>query len=340
MVMAAHPLDKSPVWHILVLILLLLLLVGCSAPAVPSSTAVSTNAGDAMLTLPALGAAALNGRPLQVVATTSIIGDVVKRIGGDAIELTTLIAPGQDAHSYEPAARDLTAVSSADVIFINGWNLEEGLVNNLQNIGAEVPIVPVSAGITPLFGTDAEHNAGSAPDPHVWLSVTNVIRWTDNISQALQELDPANSSLYADNAAAYRAELEALEQYARTQLAGIPADRRNLVTNHDALSYMAEAYDLHILGTVIPGVSTLAEPSAKELAGLIATMQEHEVCTIFTDLAVSDSLAQTIAAELEGCDQIQVLPLHTGSIGPAVSCADSYIAMFRANVDTITEGLQ
>lgn len=317
-------------------LLVLFLLPGCAAPTTPAGT----GAGEAALLLPDLEPVALDGRSLQVVATTSIIGDVLAQVGGDAIQLNTLIAPGQDAHSFEPAARDLTAVSSADVIFVNGWDLEEGLVDDLHNIGAEVPVVAVSAGITPLSGTDPEHEAEAAPDPHVWLSVTNVIQWVDNISIALQELDPANSGLYTDNAAAYRAELEALDQYARTQLAGLPAERRNLVTNHDALSYMAQAYDLHVLGTVIPGVSTLAEPSAKEMAGLLAVMREHEVCTIFTDLAVSDTLAQTVAGELDGCDQVQVLPLYTGSIGPAGSNADSYIDMVRTNVDTIVKGLQ
>lgn len=304
------------------------------------------------LTLPELTAAALDGEPLRVVASTSIIGDVVANVGGDAIELTVLMGPGQDPHSYQPAARDLTAVANANVIFINGWNLEEGLADDLAAIGEDVPVVAISANIEPLeFGADEEEHEDedehdeegehehSGADPHVWFSIHNIEQWVHNTEHVLSDRDPANADVYEANAAAYLAELEATETYAETELGQIPAEKRLLVTNHGAFSYFAHDYAFTVLGTVIPGMSTLAEPSASDLAELIATMEEHNVCVIFTETTLSDTLAQTVANELDGCDHVQVVKLYTGALGPAGSGAETYIDMFRSNVDAIVAGL-
>lgn len=318
-----------------------------------------------VLALPELDAADLNDQPLRVIATTTIIGDVVAQVGGDAIDLTVLIEPGQDPHSYEPAARELTAVADAHVIFVNGWNLEEGLGDDLATIGGDVPVAPISANIEPLpYGAEAhEHeeeeeaheegemheegeaheegddHAHSGADPHVWFSVHNVEQWVENVMHVLSDLDPANAATYEANAADYLTELEALQEYVAAQLSQIPAENRFLVTNHESFGYFAHEYGFTVLGTVIPGASTLAEPSASELAGLIEKMDEFGVCTIFTEMTVSDTLAQTAAAELNNCDDVQVLKLYTGAVGPAGSGADSYVGMFRANVDTIVAGL-
>jgi ABC-type Zn uptake system ZnuABC Zn-binding protein ZnuA len=310
-----------------------------------------------MLLLPEVTAVDLNGASLRVVATTSIIGDVVAQVGGEAIDLTVLMEAGQDPHSYEPAARDLTAVAGANVIFINGWDLEQGLVDDLANIGEDSLVVPISANISPRAfaedlhegeahegeaaeeGADHEHEHSGA-DPHVWFSVHNVEQWAENVEHILSDLDPANAAVYAANAAAYVEALEELEAYAEAQLANIPAENRFLVTNHDAFGYFAEEYGFTVLGTVIPSMSTVAEPSASDLTELISAMAEHGVCTLFTETTVNDALAQTVAGELSGCDEVQVLKLYTGAIGPAGSGADSYIGMFRANVAAIVAGLQ
>ncbi len=314
-----------------------------------------------MLMLPELTSAELQDAPLAVVATTSIIGDVVAQVGGDAIDLTTLMGPGQDPHSYEPGAQELTSVASADVIFLNGWGLEEGLADDIETIAEGALIVEISAGIEPLeFGADEhdhdeehadedhdeeeehaedEHDHSGA-DPHVWLSVTNVNQWTENVEEVLSALDPANADTYHANAEAYLAELAELAAYADEQLALVPDDNRYLVTNHDAFGYFAHDYNFEVIGTVIPGSSTLSEPSASDLAELIEEMEYHEVCTIFTETTVSDSLAQTVSAELDECDEVTVAPLYTGALGPADSGADTYLTMMQTNIDTIVEGLQ
>jgi ABC-type Zn uptake system ZnuABC Zn-binding protein ZnuA len=272
---------------------------------------------------------------------------VVAQVGGAAIELTTLMGPGQDPHSYQPTPQQMATVAQAHVVFLNGWDLEEALAQDLQEIAGQVPVAAVSAGIEPLlFGEhEASHGgqdtgAHAGADPHVWFDVHNVEQWVENVQQALSALDPDNAAAYAENAAAYRASLDELDQYARGQLASLPAERRYLVTNHDSLGYLAHAYDLQVLGTVLPAAGTLAEPSASDMAALIAVMQEHSLCTIFAETTVSDKLAQTVADELAGCDQVAVIKLYTGALGPAGSGAESYIGMFRYNVDAIVKGLQ
>ena len=324
---------------------LLISLIGCT------QTPGQDSPQDEILDLPALKAVELNGNALKVVATTSIIGDVVAQVGGDAIELTTLMGPGQDPHSYTPGARELTAVANADVIFVNGWNLEEGLVADLDEISADIPLVPISAKIEPLVtGVDAhDHEQKDATandhqhsnvDPHVWFSIPNVTQWTQNVAVVLSELDPQNSEVYANNAAAYLEALDALAASVEPQLAAIPAEKRFLVTNHDTFSYFANAYDFELIGTVIPAASTLAEPSASDLTELIAEMETHAICTIFTENTINDALAQTITAELDSCDEVRVVQLYTGALGAANSGADNYIDMFRTNVAAIVAGLR
>jgi ABC-type Zn uptake system ZnuABC Zn-binding protein ZnuA len=347
-------------WILLMLFIVASYGSGCTGapkPVMTKETAVHENLEDEsnILVLPELSAVELDGKPLKVVATTSMIGDVVAQVGGQAIDLTILMGAGQDPHSYKPGAQELTAVADADVIFVNGWDLEESLARDLVDIGGGTPIVPISAKIVPLTFGENEHDheidgavheepadeqVQRAADPHVWFSIQNVEQWTQNATRVLGDLDPANTEIYKSNAAAYYAELTALEAYANEQLGQIPEENRFLVTNHDSLSYFAHEYGFELIGNVIPGTSTLAEPSASDLADLIGEMKKHDLCTIFTETSVSDTLAQTVASEIDNCDDVHVIKLYTGSVGPIGSGADSYIGMFRANVDAVVEGLR
>lgn len=309
--------------------------VGVGMSSDGPGTNVAENGHIGLLTLPDLEALDLDGDPLQVVATTSIIGDVVSQVGGQAIDLTVLIGQEQDPHGFVPAAQDLTAVAEADVLFVNGWYLEEGLAGDLLNIGRDVPVIAISANIEPLMtGNDDQHATGA--DPHVWLSISNVRQWVKNVETVLGNLDPGNKTAYETNAAAYMAELDALEAFTNAELAKIPPQNRLLVTNHDSLGYFAQDYDFEIIGTVIPGASNLSEPSANDLAKLITTMKNHDLCVLFGDSAVSDDLARTAGAELDNCEAVQVLPLNTGSTGPT----GSYVGMYKENVETIVAGLR
>lgn len=301
----------------------------------------------AVLTLPTLEPVALDGGKLRVVATTSIIGDVVAQVGGEAIALTTLMEAGQDSHSYQPGAGDLTAVAAAQVVFVNGWGLEEGLLDDLANIAAQTPLVPVSAGVEPLvIGADEHedeheeaHEHGGI-DPHVWFNPDHVVRWVGNIEQTLSQLDPNNAASYASNAAAYVAQLKALAAYMDSQVALIPLENRVLVTNHDALSYFVERYRFKLLGTVIPAASTLAEPSATDLAALVEAMTEADVCVLFAETTMNGPLETAVANELAHCETVEILTLYTDALGAVGTQADSYVGMMRANVETFVAGLK
>lgn len=301
------------------------------------------------LSLPLVEAAQLDDRPLRIIATTSIIGDVVANVSGSDVELVTLMAHEQDPHAYKPGASELTAVATADVVFVNGWDLEEGLAGDLATIAGEAPVVAVGANIDPILTGDSSHDAGSATeadlehgpvDPHTWFSVPNVEQWVDNIARILGELDPANAASYEKNAQSYLLELEEADRYLHEQINEIPVDRRILVTNHGVFNYFAQEYGFQIIGTVIPANSTQAEPSAGDLAELIKDMEKSSICTIFTDIAANDNLTQTVAAELSDCEEVKIIPLYTGSLGPPGSGADSYTGMLRVNVDKIAEGLE
>ena len=348
--------EPKYLWIILLILVTLLALAGCGPvrgaegpAAVPgeNSRAGADEGEAAVLTLPELEAADLDGGKLRVGATTSIIGDVVGRVGGDAIELTTLMGPGQDSHTYEPAARDLTAAASAHVIFVNGWDLEEGLITSLANVADATPLVPISANVAPLAlgeeGEEDEHEGDEytheGADPHVWLNPHFVEQWVENVEHVLGELDPVNVARYESNAGAYLAELEELIAYYDAQVASVPQERRKLVTNHEALAYFARQYGFEVIGTVIPSTSTVAEPSASGLVELVQTMREAGVCTIFAETTANPRLLETVITEVDNCEAVQVLTLYTEAIGPAGSGADSYIGMMRANVDTIVRGL-
>lgn len=328
---------------------MILLLVACSGGDETADSASddhrNENSHMEMLTIPPLTAVSLNGNKLQVVVTTSVIGDVVAHIGEEVIELTTLMGPGQDSHSYEPSARDLTAVADAHVLFVSGWNLEENLLDNLTAIAEGAPIVPVSANIEPLEGLHEEEHADEehthkGTDPHTWLDPHHVLQWVDNVVEVLTALDPANTAVYQQNAITYKAQLNELITYYDQQIATLPVERRKLITNHDAFGYFAARYEFEVIGTVIPSISTLAEPSASGLSELVEAMKTAEVCTLFAETSTNTELAEAIATELTACPTVQILPLYTESIGTPASGADSYIGMMQTNIDTILNGLK
>lgn len=312
-----------------------------------------------LLVIPDLnGIAVADGEKLRVVATTSIIGDVVRNVAGDTIDLTVLMAEGQDPHSYQPTAADLTVASQAHIVFVNGWDLEEGLIADLEGAVENGVIVPISAGIEPFEGAathdehseedeehaeeeehmeEGEHAEHEHPfDPHVWFDPANVLVWVHNTEEVLSAVDPANATTYHDNAGAYEAQLAELEHYITDGVAKIPEANRKLVTNHDNLGYFARAYGFEVIGTILPGVSTGTEPSAADLTELIEAVNTAEVKAVFIENTVGEGLA-TVLNEETGA---QVYELYTDAVGPVGSGAETYIGMVKADVDILVEALQ
>jgi manganese/iron transport system substrate-binding protein len=278
----------------------------------------------------------------KVVATTTILGDVVQQVGGEAIDLTVLLPTGVDPHSFEPAPKDLTAVAGADVIFINGAGLEEFLNRLLESAGeASTEAVDTSEGIQlrqleePDAGGLEEHEGGDV-DPHVWFDPANVMIWTQNIEKALSDLEPANAQAYAANADAYRAELQQLDSWIEGQVTQIPQDRRKLVTDHQVFGYFADRYGFEQLGAVIPSFTAAAEPSAQQLAALENAITMAGVPAIFVGRTVNPNLAGRVADDTG----IKIIALYTGSLTEPGGEADSYMALMRYDVTAIVEALK
>ncbi|MCC6905710.1 MAG: zinc ABC transporter substrate-binding protein [Anaerolineae bacterium] len=286
-----------------------------------------------------------DGERLHVVASFSIVGDVVQQVGGDRIDLTVIIGAGQDGHTYEATPADIAALEGADVIFVNGLDFEEGLVAALDAIHG-TPIVPVSAGVSIREGEEAGHadeadtsvdNETHTEDPHVWQDPRNVTIWADNIAAALSALDPANAEAYQANAEAYQAELARLDASIEETLASIPEARRKLVTTHDTFGYFADRYGFEVIGAVIPSVTTGSEPTAGELAALVETLRAEQVQAIFAENVSSAGILDVLAAETG--TQVTVYSLYTDALSEPGNEADSYVRMMTINAGVIAAAL-
>jgi len=269
---------------------------------------------------------------LRVVATTTVVGDVVGAVGGDAIALTVLLPTGADPHSYEPTPQDAAAVSDADVVFVNGAGLESFLDPLLENAGGDAQVISVSEGIT-FRHLGGEHGDR---DPHVWFDPHNVVVWVENVERTLSTLDPGDAGTYAANAGEYEASLQELDDWIREQAAQIPEANRKLVTDHAAFGYFAERYGFEQAGAVFPGFNTLAEPSAQERAELEETIRALDVRAIFVGTTINPSLAQQIAEDTG----VRVVFLYTGSLSEPDGAAGSYLALMRYDVSAMVDGLK
>jgi manganese/iron transport system substrate-binding protein len=275
-----------------------------------------------------------NGEKLAVVATTNIISDVVGNVGGDRIALTTLMKIGVDPHEYVPAPSDAAAIHDADVVFANGAGLEANLEEMLTSAGGSAAEIALSDGLD-LHPAPAGGEGPGPFDPHVWFDVQNVIRWVETIDGTLGALDPANAEYYAGNASAYTQQLKDLDNWVIEQIAQIPADHHQLVTNHPAFGYLAGRYGLEQVGAIYP-VSPSSEPSAQDIAALEDAIRKLAVPAVFTESTVSPKLAEQVAQDTG----VRLISLYTGSLGGPGSGAESYIQMIRFDVNAIVEALK
>lgn len=276
---------------------------------------------------------------LKVVATTTLVGDAVQQVGGEMIELVVLLPVGSDPHTFEPRPQDIAALSEAQLVFTNGFGLEETLEPVLQaNLNGTR--VEVSSGITPLafeaeHPGETEHNP-AAGDPHTWMDPNNVRIWVENIAQALALADPANAQTYRSNAQAYQNELTALDAWIREQVAMVPVDQRKLVTDHATLGYFAQAYGFEQSGLVVASFSSNAAPSAQELAQLENTIREQGVRALFVSSTINPGLAKQVAQDTGA----SVVSLYTGSLSQPGGEADTYLSFMRYNVNAIIQALK
>jgi len=273
---------------------------------------------------------------LRALATTTIVGDVVRNVGGDAIQLDVLVPPGVDEHSFQSTPEDVTKVAQADVIFLNGAGLETFLEPLLRNAGKDVRQVPVSEGLQLLDSPDGDAHEAAGGDPHLWLDPNNVAVWVDNIERALAELDPGHAAEFKANAEGYRQALADLDRWTREQVSQVPDANRKLVSDHQIFTYFAQRYNFQQEGALIPSYSTLAEPTAQEMAALEDAIRQTGVRAIFVGNTANPTLAERVAQDTG----VQLVFIYTGSLSKPGGPAENYLDYFRYNVSAIVNALK
>ena len=267
---------------------------------------------------------------LSVVATTTQVGSIIEEIGGDDVALTILLQPGVEAHDFEITPATGAAIEEADLILKSGAGLELWLDEAIATIGGADRVRDLSEGIE-LRTPDGEI------DPHYWLTAPNAIRMVENARDALAEAAPEAAEAIAERAAALIGRLEEADAAIRALIDEIPADRRLIVTDHDALGYFIDHYGLTFGGSVFPSLDVTAEPSARDIEELVATIREHHIPAIFTESAVNPALAEAVAAETDA--QLVDDPLYTDSLGPPGSGAETLDGMLLYDARVIHDAL-
>jgi ABC-type Zn uptake system ZnuABC Zn-binding protein ZnuA len=289
----------------------------------------------------ASGGGAADGRA-RVVATTTILGDLVRTVGGDDVDVHQLLQPNSDPHDYEPRPDDVAATVDAEVVFASGLGLDEWIGQVVEQSGGDARTVEVDERLPVkrsggAHAHDEEHGdeEHGDVDSHWWHDPRNAEAAVGTIRDALARANPQARAAYARNAAAYVRKLRALDAAVRACVATVPPARRKLVTDHDAFGYFAGRYGIEVVGTVLPSLTTQAQPSAGDLAELARTIEREGVTTIFSEQSVSAKLAEAVARETGARSDDS---LYGDTLGAAGSRGATYLAMEAHNADAIVRG--
>lgn len=273
----------------------------------------------------------------QVVVTTNILGDVTRQVLGDQVQVTTLMQPNADPHSFEISAQEASLMGSADLVVSNGLGLEGGLQQHLDRAakaGAPMLVAGDVVEVLPYSSGDAE----GTPDPHFWTDPAAMLDVVNAMETAARNIEGIDAGRLAASADAYRDQLTRLDIEMTDAFAAIPKERRALVTNHHVFGYLAERFDFRVVGAVIPGGTTLAAPSAADLRKLSEAVRDAGVPTIFAESSQPDRLVQVLASEA-GLN-VRVAELFTESLTGPDGGAATYLDMMRANTERIVQGLR
>jgi zinc/manganese transport system substrate-binding protein len=294
-----------------------------------------TLAANLLATNPVAAQESPNAR-IKVIASFSILGDFVRNVGGDRLDVVTLVGPNGNAHVYAPSPADAKKVADARLVFVNGLGFEGWLDRLVKASGTTAPIIVATKGIKPLERAgahDHDHDHGRA-DPHAWQSVANAKIYVGNIRDALIAIDPAGKAAYESSATAYLARLDALEREVRETIAKIPADRRRVVTSHNAFGYFESAYGIDF--TAPQGVSTEAEASAKDVAAIITAVKKQKASAVFLENVTDPRLVQQIASETGA--KVGGL-LYSDALTDEKGDATTYIDLIRHNLKQLANAL-
>jgi zinc/manganese transport system substrate-binding protein len=300
----------------------------------------------AMVVLVALGlsgcsssdASEAETKSIRVVATTTMLGDVASNVVGGAGTVEVLLPLGADPHDYQASSQQVALIQRADLVLANGLELEEGLEDVLQGAqddGANVVFVAERLDPIPFDTSDSADEDHGSDDPHVWLDPIRMAEAGRIVAAELAVVAPGED--WVDRAESYASELIAADVAIEEILAVIPAANRKLVTNHSSLGYFADRYGFEIVGTVVPGGSTLSDPSSAELAALVEALNQEGVRAIFAETTEPAALAEAVAEEAG--ETISVVDLYTGSLGETGSGAETLVGMLYTNARRIAEAL-
>ena len=291
----------------------------------PSLSTIATLVGATVISC--ISGACFAEDRLKIVASFSILGDMVQQVVGEHADVTTIVGPDADAHVYQPSVADARAVADADVIFVNGLGFETWSETLIAESGTDASVHVATQGVK-IVKVDGE------TDPHAWNSLSNGVVYVNNIAAVLSNKIPEKAGVIETNRATYANTLMALDASTKTKLSQLPAEKRTVVTAHDAFGYLADAYDMTFLAPV--GIDTDAEPSAQELAVLIDQLKADGAAALFVENITSPALVQQIADEtgltIGG-------RLFSDALSERGGPATSYLAMFEHNLNTLLTAL-
>jgi zinc/manganese transport system substrate-binding protein len=272
---------------------------------------------------------------VSVVATFSILGDLVRNVAGEEVQVSTLVGPNADVHVYSPTPADAKSLAAAKAVFVNGLGLEGWITRLIAASGTKATVVVCSDGVKPLKIEDEQRVGHTGMDPHAWQSVANAKIYVANIRDGLSRAEPSEKDIYYANAESYLGKLDALEKEVKEVIGGIPPERRKIITTHAAFGYFAEAYGMQFISP--EGVSTEAEPSARDVAKIIAQIKKQNIPAVFLENVIDPRLLQEIASEtgakIGGT-------LYSDALSEANGPAASYVELMRNNIHQFAKALK
>jgi manganese/zinc/iron transport system substrate-binding protein len=278
------------------------------------------------------------GRPLAIVTTTGIVGDLVRSVGGEHVAVTSLMGPGIDPHLYRARESDVQRLADADLVFYNGLHLEAKLGDVLERMTGRIPTAAVADGIAPERLLSPPEFSG-AHDPHVWFDVTLWMDAAHHVAAVLAEHDPAHATFYRDSLERYLGELAGLDAYVREQAARVPPSQRVLITAHDAFNYFGRAYGFEVRG--LQGISTAAEAGTADVQALARFVAERRIPALFVESSVPPRTIEAVQAAVRARGFAVEIggALYSDALGSPGSPAASYVGMVHSNIDTIVKAL-
>jgi zinc/manganese transport system substrate-binding protein len=264
---------------------------------------------------------------VKAVATISILGDLTKNVGGDRVDVVTLVGPGGDAHVYSPTPTDVSKLNDARIVIVNGLGLEGWMARLVKASGSKALTVTATRGVKPRKMEDEHHAGRTVTDPHAWQSVANAKIYVENIREGLTKADPAGKDAYEANAKSYIAKLDEVEKDVKTVIGTIPADHRRIITTHDAFGYFGAAYGMEFISP--EGVSTESEASARDVAKIITQIKKQKIPAVFmeniSDPRLMEQIAKESGAKVGGT-------LYSDALSDEKGPAPTYIDMMQNNI--------